>query len=245
VRDILKKTYPLTATDIDNHRRLRLSNLLAYLQNMATEHAIEMGLEGDKMIREHGVVWMLARMHLEFTRPIVYDDGEIEIHTWHRGVTKSAAVFRDFDIFVNGERVGEAVSSWVLADIKERKIVKPSSIPALMDSPRPAVVKELIPAKVKMPPELRHIMTRPVYYSDTDINGHMNNIKYADIACDAIGYAGFREDFPAEVQIGYVQECFPGEEILVQTACEGDVHFVRGIDGDGKSRFEVRMVMGS
>jgi len=110
------------------------------LQNMATEHALELGLDGDKMIREHGVVWMMARLHLELMRPISFDDGAITIHTWHRGMGKTAAVFRDFDIFVGDERVGEAVTSWVLADIRDRKIVKPSSLSALLGNLRPTIV---------------------------------------------------------------------------------------------------------
>ena len=241
MQEIFKQVIPLTASDIDNHRRVRLSALLSYLQNMATEHAVILDFSGDRMIREHGVVWMMARLHLSLTRPILFDDGEMEVHTWHRGVTKSASVFRDFDIFVGGERVGECVTSWVLVDMKEPKIVKPSSISWLLDVSRPAVIKELVPGKIKMPEALQHAMTRPVYYSDTDLNGHMNNTKYADIACDAIRYEGEVGRFISELQVNYLQESFPGDVLGVLCAAEDHVYFVRGVDGDGRPRFEVKL----
>ena len=238
MQEILKRQYPLTPTDIDNHRQCRLSALLGYLQNIATEHAEILGISGDKMIADHGVFWLVVRMYLKLNRPIRFGEA-LSVHTWHRGATKSATVHRDFDLLVGDEHIGEAVMSWVLADIKARKIVKPGSIPALAASSRPVRVKEIIPAKIKMPDTLQQAMVRPVYYSDTDLNGHMNNTKYADIACDAIQYDKYRGQFISEVQINYLHECFPGDEILVLQGEQDGVHYVCGTDAMGKNRFEV------
>jgi len=94
-----------------------------------------------------------------------------------------------------------------------------------------------------MPAELSQTMTRPVYYSDVDINGHMNNTKYADIACDAVHYERFRDVFLSEVQINYLQESFPEDEILVFCAEAADAYYVRGADAGGQSRFEARLRM--
>jgi len=240
MREILKKTVTLTASDVDCHGLLRLSALLSYLQNMATEHALLLEIDGEKMIREYNAVWMLARLHLALARPIAYPD-ELTIRTYHRGATRAAAIYRDFDLFVGDELIGEATMSWVLADIRERRIIKPGSIPPVADSPRPAAVKDLIPEKIKTPSEMRAAMVRPVTYSDTDINGHMNNTKYADIACDVIRFDLCRGQFISQVQINYLQECFPGDDILVQRAEAGGAHFVRGTDSAGQARFEVRI----
>ncbi|MCL2563930.1 MAG: thioesterase [Oscillospiraceae bacterium] len=242
--EILKRTYPLTASDVDCHGLCRLSALLQYLQNMATEHAVILGFDGERMLTEHNAVWMMVRMHLTLDRPIVWPE-ELTIHTYHRGVTaRTAAVYRDFDIFVEDERVGEATISWVLADIDERKILKPGQIPYLLDSPRPAVVKDRIPAKIKAPAEMTQEMVRAVTYSDTDINGHMNNTKYADVACDAIRYDLRKGQFISEVQINYLQECFPGDELLVLRGEADGVAYVRGADADGRVRFEVSLGFG-
>jgi len=241
MKEILKKTYTLTTSDIDCHGRLRLSSLLSYLQNMATDHAELLEIDAARMMAAHNAVWMLARLHLTLDGPIRYP-GALTIHTWHRGVTKGAAILRDFDIFVGDQQVGEATMSWVLADVGDRKIVKPGSVPMMVDSARPAVVKARIPEKIKTPQEMTEAMVRVVRYSDTDSNGHMNNTRYADIACDAIRYDLCAGRFFSAVQINYLHECFPGDEILVlKTEAEG-VHYVRGTDAEGKVRFEVSLV---
>ena len=243
MEESIKRTYALTASDIDCHRRLRLSNLLSYLQNIATDHAEIIGIGGDEMMRDHGAFWMMVRSHLALRRPITYEDGEVMIHTWHRGVTKSATVFRDFDIYAGEELIGEAVASWVIVDVESRRILKPGSIPALHTAVRPVVVKEIIPAKVSMPEELHETFRRVVRYSDTDINGHMNNTRYADIACDAICYEQFADRFVSEMKINYLRESFPGDELGILSATAGETCFVRGLGSAGESRFDVRMGM--
>ena len=50
-----------------------------------------------------------------------------------------------------------------------------------------------------------------MHYSDTDVNGHVNNTRYADFACDAVELDKLPpEQFLAEMQIGYLAECRPG-----------------------------------
>jgi acyl-ACP thioesterase len=238
--EILKKTHILTPSDVDCHGLIRLSALLVYMQDLATEHSALMKLGRDKMEREYQAVWMMARLHLTLDRPIVFPSA-LTIHTYHRGVTKSASVYRDFDLFIGDERAGEATISWVVVDIQSRRIRKPGSIQSLRESPRPAAVKERIPEKIKMPQGMTAAMVRTVHYSDTDLNGHMNNTKYADIACDAIRYDLRKGQFLSEVKINYLQECFPGEDILVQLGEAEGAHYVRGADAEGRARFEVRM----
>jgi len=207
---------------------------------MSTEHALILGIGGQRMEAEHNAAWMMVRVHLSLARPIGHED-VLDITTWHRGVGKTAAVFRDFDIFVRDERIGEAVVSWVLADVTRRRILKPGTIPSVVQSSRPDVVKEIIPAKIKAPAEMKVAFTRPIYYSDTDSNGHVNNTKYADMACDALHYERYKERYISQGEMNYIQEGFPGEVLTLYTGETGDARYVRGLDEAGKPRFEVRM----
>lgn len=242
MNEILTRRHSLRPVDIDTHKRCKLSALLGYLQDMATEHALILGIGGQRMETEHNAAWMMVRAHLALTRPITHED-VLDITTWHRGVGKTAVVFRDFDICVGGDRIGEAVISWVLADITQRKILKPAIIPSVVQSAKPAVVKSLIPAKIKAPSEMAFAFTRPIYYSDTDINGHANNTKYADMACDALRYERCSGQYISQVEINYVQEGFPGETLTLYSGKAEGAQYVRGLDEGGKPRFEVRMVL--
>ena len=50
--------------------------------------------------------------------------------------------------------------------------------------------------------------------------------------------------FLAELQIGYLAECRPGEVLDIQAAGQGDGSFVLGLDEEGKSRFESALFLG-
>jgi len=208
------------------------------MQNIATDHANSFGLGGDKMVADYGAVWMMARMYVRLSRPIANGD-ELRLTTWHRGADKTAVVNRDFDIFAGDERIGEAVISWVIVDVALRKLVKPLALTIVADSPVPCVVKDIVPGKIKPPEYMTQEMTRIVRYSDTDLNGHMNNTKYVDIACDAVQYEKLTGKFISEVQINYMQECFPGEELMISRGEQDGLEYVRGADKEGKVRFDV------
>ena len=82
-------------------------------------------------------------------------------------------------------------------------------------------------------------------YSDCDLNGHVNNTRYADFACDAVEMENLAPDrYLAEMQLGYLAECRPGETLTLQTSGLGDSRFVRGVDDAGKPRFEAALLFG-
>ena len=76
-------------------------------------------------------------------------------------------------------------------------------------------------------------------YSDTDVNGHMNNMRYADVACDALGLETMDGVSPSQMQINFLQECRAGQTLKVFGKWEQDTAFARGTDAAGKPRFDV------
>ena len=61
----------------------------------------------------------------------------------------------------------------------------------------------------------------------------------------AVGMERLSDDrYLAELQIGYLAECRPGEVLTIQTSGLGDSRFVRGIDATGKPRFEAALYFG-
>ena len=82
-----------------------------------------------------------------------------------------------------------------------------------------------------------------MHYSDTDVNGHVNNTRYADFACDAVELDRLPEDqFLTEMQIGYLAECRPGEVLDLEAGSIDSGCYVRGLDRNGKTRFETAMI---
>ena len=81
-------------------------------------------------------------------------------------------------------------------------------------------------------------------YSDTDINGHINNIHYADFACDAIHLERYgKGKFVRTFQLDYITECMAGETVSIDTAVAGNDLFARGVGEDGAERFLCAMTL--
>ena len=233
----------LNGLDVDGRGQCKASALLNHLQNAATLASEEWGLSHETLLERYGVFWMLARSWYRLSRPLRFED-RLTVRTWHRG-SKGAVMYRDYDILANGQLVGESVSAWVLASADTRKLVRLSTIPELEGTGGGALCKTMTLTKLRQPGEVREAERRTMRYSDTDLNGHVNNTRYADFACDALGMEALPEDrYLAELQIGYLAECRPGEVLSIQTGGQGGSRFVRGVDGEGTPRFEAALFFG-
>ena len=230
--------------DADGQGNCRPSALLGHLQEAATLAAEEGGFGRQRMMEEYRAFWMLARMWFRLERPLRWGE-ELTVQTWHRGGT-SAAMYRDFDLLAGGRPAGEAVSLWVLAGADSRRLLRLDSVGLLAGTDGGARCKKKKLLKLPAPKELRSAGQRRMRYSDTDMNGHVNNTRYADFACDAIGMEDLPEGrFLQEMQLGYLAECRVKEELTLLTGQEERGLYVQGRDGAGKSRFETCMIFGN
>ena len=233
----------LSGLDVDGRGICKASALLNHLQNAATLAAEDGGFSRETLIQRYGAFWMLARSWYRLSRPLKWED-RLTVRTWHRG-SRGAIMYRDYDILVDGQPVGESVSGWVLASVDTHKLMRLGTIAELDGTSGGELCKTMTLAKLRHPAQLRTAAQRPMYYSDTDINGHVNNIRYADFACDAVEMEGLpRDRFLCEMQIGYLAECRPGDLLTLQVGEQGEGRYVRGIDAGGNSRFEAALFFG-
>lgn len=240
---IYSGTARIDSRDTDPRGHCRPSALLGHLQVAATAAAEEGGCGRELLLERYGAVWILARIRYELSRPLIWKE-ELTVDTWHRG-GRAGGLYRDFDLFSGGKRVGQAVSLWVLMERESRRLLGMARVPELASG---AVMREdrrQMLSRLRMPEELELAERRLMHYSDTDINGHVNNTKYADFACDAIRAERLAPgQFVSAMQINYVAECHAGDTIIMQTAARGETHFVRGMDETGGERFTAELTIG-
>ena len=86
------------------------------MQEAATQAAEHGGFGREVLLEQHNGFWMMTRVWVRLDRPLHWGE-ELTVHTWHRG-GKSAVSYRDYDLYVGEEHVGEGVSAWVLAHIR-------------------------------------------------------------------------------------------------------------------------------
>lgn len=228
----------IDSRDVDGTSCCKASALLGHMQEAATQ-AAEVSTFGRKALMDrYHAFWMLTRIWLRLDRPLYWGE-ELTIRTWHRG-GKTAVLYRDFDLLVGDEPVGEGVSAWVLADVASRRLLRLGDVPELQGT-EGGNCKSVKLSKLKKPELLTVVERRPMRYSDTDINGHVNNTRYADFACDAAEMPRTGQ-FLSELRLGYLAECRSGEILDIARGGGQDRPFILGRDTQGTPRFEAELV---
>ena len=179
-----EKDYVVDSRDIDPWYHCRPSGLTGMLQEAATQAACALHVSRDETMDKYHCFWMLARMWYRLDRPLSWGD-RVTIRTWHRGA-KGASTYRDFDLYVDGRPVGEAVSTWVLADADTHRLFRMSRVEEFQGTDGGALCKTKTLSGLHLPADMALADSRALHYSDTDVNGHVNNVRYVDFICDAL-----------------------------------------------------------
>lgn len=236
-----EKRYVVDSTDLDCFDHCRASAILGYLQDAAGLAATQFGASNFEMIQKHGHCWMVARTGFTLDRPLCWED-VLTVKTWHRGGDKPL-MFRDFELSVDGAVVGQALSIWVLVDLATRSISRPCAFPEFAGTDGGELIRDAKLPKLKLPADMAPAGDRKLRYSDTDPNGHVNNIRYADFLCDALDlHAAPPGTFVKALHIDYLQECRAGETLTLLTGQAEGKKYVRGTGPDGGARFQGYLV---
>lgn len=234
--------YHINSRDADPFGHCRPSALLGYLQEASTGAANAGRFSREELIRDYNVLWMLARIWYRLDRPVCMDR-DLTIRTWHRG-NPGLMMYRDYDLFVDGAHVGEAVSIWVLVNLNTHKLFRMSNVPTLIEAGGGPLCKDITLPKLRIPADLPLTEKRMLHYSDTDMNGHVNNSRYADFACDAIrldrvGTGGF----VSSVQLGFLAECKAGQELSLRAGQRDGYWYVEGSLEDDAPHFNAAVTI--
>ena len=239
---VYEKTICINSRDVDGCGHCRASALLGYLQDASAEHTVLCGCDRREMMERYHVFWMLARIWVRLRRPIRWLDS-VTIRTWHRG-GKGVLIYRDYDILVDGEVVGEAVALWVLPDFETRKLLNTRNvlIPELVGSAGGLPPKSKTLAALRAPDGIVEAARREMRYSDTDVNGHVNNTKYADFCCDLLRMDQRKPSvFWSELEITYHAECMPGGFLVLCLAEQDGAAFVHGESDLRQAKFDAKI----
>ncbi len=235
--------YPVDSREVDHQGQCRPSAVLGFLQEAGTLAAMELGLSREAMLEKYHCFWMLARIWVELDRPLLFGEA-VTVRTWHRS-PKGASIYRDFDLLVDGHPVGQAVSTWVLADYDTHKLLRLDKVEEMRDTfGGEGLDKSLTISRLKLPENMHWTENRRLHYSETDINAHVNNTRYADFACDALRLENLGGGaFVSGLQIGFLAECRAGDVLELSVGRAEGTDFVRGVGQDGRPRFEAAVTI--
>ncbi|MDL2273033.1 acyl-ACP thioesterase [Oscillospiraceae bacterium OttesenSCG-928-G22] len=233
---VYRKDYHVGPGDTDPFGYCRASALQAMFQDVASEHADSLAASREALFDALHAAWILVRFKYRLFRPVRFPE-TLTASTW-TFPPKGVFFLREFDLHVGEERVGEATSKWIVADVETRKILRPDRQMPFYQIAQSAAPREEELSKLSPPGPLSDRGTYTVRYSDLDMNCHMNNVRYVDIICDALALEGGNGAYVSEIQINYAAECRAGETIALGSAEAPGGQFVRGTGSDGAVRFD-------
>ena len=241
--DSYSGSFLIASTDTDASYACRPSALLAYLQEVITEHAGFVGVSRDDMLAKYNCYWMVLRIQVKLERPVIWGETlRIELTVRRPAGTR---LYRDCELFVGQEKVGEASTEWVLANHSTRRPVNLENFPELPKE-NPPGARDTVLHRVRFPENMELHDRRKLYYSDTDINGHISNTRYVDLACDAAELNRRPHGvFLQEFLIAYVGECYAGETLEIYRGKENGKLFLHGVGPRGDDRFDCVLRMSS
>lgn len=231
--------------DVDASMRLKPSAFMDMAQEIAYQAANAFKFGYDELQAE-GKAWVLSRLHFHYDGNPVWRD-RVNLFSWHKGPA-GPFYMRDFSLQgENGESLVRGTSGWVILDVKERRMCRTSEVMDMV--PEGSVCTDNAIAepvmRVVMPrgAEPAKVAVHKVEYSDVDLLGHTNNVRYVVWSMDCMEYE--RASRPVtDVKIAFNHETVAGEEVhLYKYECvedSKDVCYVEGKSGD-RSAFCVRI----
>ncbi len=224
------ETFTLRPRDCDLNEKWRPSAILETMQDTAGAHSTLLGCGREKLVRNN-IVWVLSRCELHMDRyPAVGE--KITVHTFP--TPTRICFFPRYYVFTDsqGDMIGKAGSLWLLLDLGTRRMLPPGDIGKLIPDNKDLSVPMNLPATVgKLQGEELISEYRPVY-TDLDVNGHVNNTRYADMLCNALGIALMKEYEPDHIILNYNHEVLPDHTVKLRRILKGNEYRLSGIVND-------------
>ncbi len=203
---------------------LSWSTLGNHILRASTLHAEAHGF-GYTYMQQHRRGWVLARLILEMDELPCTGDRYI-VSTW---VSRIFNQFTDRLYAITspeGRIYGHGTSTWALIDYDTRLPVSLEQLPeggfshALLDEPVP-VARPGRGRSVGTIPVLKHTAV----YSDLDINGHVNSVRYIDMALDTFPKVWHDAHRVARIEMNYGLEAYCGDRLHIFCDDLGDLRF--------------------
>lgn len=221
--------------ETDLNSRWKPSSFFRLIQYSGSSHANLAGYDFYDLMAT-GRAWVLYRIRMRMLRyPAIKD--RLIMHTWINGYQQKLLYLRGFKVEdEQGNLVADAISASLLIDLKNRQILKPSSIPEhkVFDIPDPTPHEPL--EKIDAPQDMPECYQIKATYSQLDMVGHVNNANYVDWVCDCFEPDFHRKHQMESIQINFLQEIRPDEQISMRMAPESGKTATWLVSGENLSR---------
>ena len=225
-KNVFEKEFELRISDFDCFDKIKPSVILDFFQDVAGEHADILSVGFNDLIKKD-LIWVLVRTKYEVIKePTLYS--KIKVRTWPR--PKGRIDFdRDYLILdENNNILIKGTSKWVIVNYKTRRLSLTKDIDFNIEFYQEKNYLE--PFNKLQDFELDDSFISfnyQILFTDLDHNGHVNNIKYADMILNSIDFN--ENDNIKLFEIDYIKELKKGNSITTYYKKENSTILIKGI----------------
>ena len=213
----------------------KLSGVFRELQDVAGEAASQWKAAGEDL-KQLGLMWVVVRYEVCFERPVLSGEN-LCFQTWALPFRHKMSQRNVLLLDPDGETVLKAAGVWAVVDRETRKMIEPADYPLSFGTEVGDISLSRPSAPEKT--ELMHQLTYAVQEADLDMNLHMNNTRYFDLA-ESVLPASDREKQLRLVRAAFFNEARQGETIELSWGEKRNVRFFSG-KKDDTACFEVSL----
>lgn len=224
---IWETTFRVRAFDVDANDRLKVSSIIDYFQDAASNDAERLNFGYTNFV-PRGLTWVLSWAKFEFLQFPKFAE-EIKIQTWGKKQVKLYSM-RDYLLYNSkDEIVCKGTSAWLLLYAKS---MRPKILPQLFPEIKMHDSKDALtdlPQKIIPSSKTEIIYSTQIQYSDIDLNEHANNVSYIRLMLDCFDRSFHKEHPMKNLTVSFNAESKYGDEIQLNKATEKDnplTHYV-------------------
>ena len=216
--------YRISLEDMGINNEASNKSLLSIMQDIACLHSASVGY-GFLDIDDKKRAWMLLDWKVKIIKRPKYND-EIKAETWSRKLERLYA-YRDFQLKdKEGNIIAIGTSRWIFVDIERRRPVRiTSDIADLYES---ETDKSVFSEEIEDINYKDYIFKKDycIQRRDIDINQHMNNLSYLDLAYEILPDDIYKSRLFDNIRIVYKKEILYGEKIECYYQEQNNKHII-------------------
>ncbi len=211
---IFNEKVKIQLKDIEKGNYIKNKGILEIFENVATHHSDLVGY-GPNSIRETGISWILLDWKIQIIKRPKYGQ-TLSINTWGR-MKRKVYTYRDFEMYDEDNNLCViGTSKWAIVNIETNKIEKITDEiyeKYQLEEKEVFNIGEL--EKIKEQEEYSKELIYQVSRRDIDLNNHMHNLYYLDLAYETLPkevydkrpFNEFRINYKKEVKLEEIIRC--------------------------------------
>lgn len=214
INDIaLEEVINVRYSDIDFDKSLKMSSLLNFFQDIASDSAENLGF-GYSYIHPKNLMWVLLKYRIEFNE-YPSDVQQLKLWTKPRGCNRLFA-YRNFELKSGEKLLAKASSMWAVVDFTKMEMANCENVFAQNDAMIKFVQSEGDLKFGKIPPLTNTDFEEEflVRYNDIDVNMHANNANYIVWALEPLPLEFKTQHKLKNVDMNYKKEIKYNEKLI-------------------------------